>query len=53
MRLLLIILVVITSNGCATYKRQAWTPDGFNYTLSRDRQTGELVDYFGLTWSLK
>lgn len=46
--------------GCETahdagdfYKKQAWTPDSFNYTLERDRNTGDLADYFGLSWSLK
>lgn len=40
--------------GCAAYKHSgALTPDGFNYTISRSRVSGELTDYFGLTWSLK
>ena len=44
---------VLLGNGCATYSKQAWTPDSLNYTISRDRVTGELVDYVGLTWDLK
>lgn len=50
--LLMIVLIIITS-GCETYKKMSWTPDSINYTISRDRQTGELVDYFGISWTLK
>lgn len=43
--------------GCAgfheKYKSQFWTPDSFNYTLQRDRETGDMSDYFGLSWQLK
>lgn len=53
------ILVLITG-GCSTmnsayeaYKRNPLTPDGFNYTLSRDRESNTYADYFGLTWNLK
>lgn len=46
-------LALFSCIGCETYKRQAWTPDGFNYTVSRDRKTGDQTDYFGATWNLK
>lgn len=43
--------------GCAgfheKYKEQVWTPDGFNYTIQRDRRSGDLSDYWGLSWNLK
>ena len=40
--------------GCAQYaKTGPWAPNGVNYTLSRDRNTGELTDYFGVSWQLK
>jgi hypothetical protein len=47
------ILCVIAGGGCASYNNNPLTPDGLNYTLSRDRVSGELVDYVGLTWNLK
>lgn len=52
-KLALAVACLLCLTGCETYKRQVWTPDGFNYTLSRDRQTGDLTDYFGVTWNLK
>ena len=40
--------------GCASYSKTGnWAPNGVNYTLSRDRQSGELTDYFGVSWQLK
>ena len=39
--------------GCQTYRNSPLTPDGFNYTLERDRNTGNIADYFGFTWKLK
>lgn len=58
--ILLASLCLLAMTGCETahdagdfYKKQAWTPDSFNYTLERDRNTGDLADYFGLSWSLK
>mgnify|MGYP006921428238 CR=1 FL=1 len=55
--LLITLCAVVGLTGCAslneTYKAQPWTPDGFNYTLARDRDTGSLCDYWGLSWSLK
>lgn len=53
MKVMILLACVCFLTGCETYKHQAWTPDGFNYTISRDRQTGELVDYFGVSWQLK
>ena len=45
---------LLCCTGCASYsKTGAWAPQGANYTLSRDRQTGDLTDYWGLTWSFK
>lgn len=56
-KLTAICILIVPLAGCASfhekYKEQAWTPDGFNYTLQRDRATGEMSDYFGLTWSFK
>jgi len=52
MKTLLFIVALGLLCGCANdgYKKTGWyAPDGFNYTLSRDRQTGDLTDY----WSLK
>lgn len=55
--LLLILAVIPLLTGCAGFKEkyqaQWWTPESFNYTLQRDRKTGEQSDYFGLSWSLK
>jgi hypothetical protein len=49
-----LLLLAISLAGCAAYRETGhWTPDGFNYTLSRDRQTGDLTDYWGFSWSLK
>jgi len=58
MKLLLLAIIAATAlTGCTGfregYKKQSWTPDGFNYTLSRDRRSGDQTDYFGLNWSLK
>lgn len=50
---LLLLAALFFCAGCETYKKQAWTPDGLNYTLQRDRKTGEMSDYVGLSWSLK
>lgn len=54
---LILIVALATLTGCASlkegYKDQAWTPDGFNYTLQRERDGGAYSDYFGLSWSLK
>lgn len=55
--LLLAIIAIILTTGCATqrdwYKEQGWTPDGFNYTLQRERDGGAFSDYWGLSWSFK
>lgn len=55
--LALLALLVTVGAGCQSmkdaYKSQGWTPDSLNYTLQRDRKTGEQSDYFGLSWSLK
>ncbi len=40
-------------SGCEMYSRNRWTPDGFSYTVERDRRTGDQADYFGLNWNLK
>ena len=53
-----LIGTLFTASGCkdlqAAYsKTGAWAPNGANYTLSRDRETGDLTDYFGLSWQLK
>jgi len=51
---ILYFLIALTLSGCAAYKETGhWTPDSFNYTLSRDRQSGDLTDYWGFSWSLK
>jgi hypothetical protein len=47
------ILVATALTGCAAWKASPWTPDGFSYTVERDRRTGEQADYFGLNWNLK
>lgn len=53
----LLVFVAVGLIGCAglheKYKEAGWTPSGFNYTLQRDRTTGEMSDYFGLSWDLK
>lgn len=51
--LLTALAVVCLGSGCAQYSAQKWTPDGFNYTLQRDRETGDMSDYWGLSWNLK
>lgn len=51
--ILLAGLAIIALTGCQTCREQAWTPDSFNYTLQRDRMTGDVSDYFGLSWNLK
>lgn len=48
-----ILVMAIGLTGCTTYKNQVWTPDSFNYTLARDRVSGEISDYWGLSWNLK
>ncbi len=50
---LLSLSLILLVTGCAAYKRCALTPDSVNYTLSRDRKTGDLTDYFGTSWNLK
>lgn len=54
---LILIVALTTLTGCASfkekYKEQSWTPDSFNYTLQRDRDSDSYSDYFGLSWSLK
>lgn len=57
---ILILCSCVALAGCASvdtaregYKKAGWTPDQFNYTLQRDRHTGDMSDYFGLGWSLK
>lgn len=51
--ILLLALLALITTGCQTYKESRWTPEGFNYTLQRDRKTGDQSDYFGLSWNLK
>lgn len=56
--ILLLALVALFTSGCANlhekYKNSGpLTPSGFNYTLQRDRETGDMSDYFGLSWDLK
>jgi hypothetical protein len=53
-------IIAIMSSGCVAsekaynaYKNCPLTPDGFNYTLSRDRESNTYADYFGFTWNLK
>jgi hypothetical protein len=50
---LLFWALLMLTGGCAAWKRSPWTPDTFNYTISRDRRTGEQVDYLGFGWNLK
>jgi hypothetical protein len=52
-RLLVALAAVLFTAGCETYRNSALTPDGFNYTLERDRNTGNMADYIGFTWKLK
>lgn len=52
-RTTILALAAILFAGCETYKQQVWTPDSFNYTMQRDRTSGEMSDYFGLSWDLK
>lgn len=41
-------------SGCAQYaKTGPWAPNGFNYTIYRDRDTGALQDALGLSWQFK
>lgn len=50
----LLLSAVLFLTGCESYKRTgAWAPDSVNYTLSRERNSGELTDYFGASWQLK
>ena len=51
--LLVVVGAAMGLTGCATYRESPLTPEGFNYTLQRDRQTGDISDYFGLSWNLK
>lgn len=52
---------MLASTGCETYNKMAdgykktgnWAPNGFSYTLQRDRVSGNQSDYFGLSWNLK
>lgn len=57
MKTITCLFLIVLLTGCASfkegYKSQGWTPDGFNYTAQRDRETGDWSDYFGLSWSLK
>lgn len=48
-----LVAIVTIGQGCAAYKESPLTPDGFNYTLQRDRVTGDMSDYFGFSWNLK
>lgn len=51
---LCLLILTLSFSGCAEYaKTGPWAPNGVNYTLSRDRNTGELTDYFGVSWQLK
>lgn len=56
-RIAVLIAVIAIVPGCASfhekYKAQVWTPDSFNYTLQRDRETGDMSDYFGFSWGFK
>lgn len=60
-KLFILLAAVGLFSGCAAMKdaHEAYknsgplTPDGFNYTMERDRKTGDFSDYVGLTWSLK
>lgn len=53
-RIICFALALSSMAGCASYsKTGVWAPNGINYTLSRDRQSGDLTDYWGLTWQLK
>ncbi len=52
-RLCIAMILIPFLVGCAAYSRSRWTPDGFNYTVSRDRRTGDQTDYFGVSWNLK
>lgn len=56
--ILVSVVAALALTGCASvhekYKNSGWyTPESFNYTLQRDRTTGDLSDYFGLSWNLK
>jgi hypothetical protein len=48
-----LVAIVTIGQGCAQYSAQKWTPDSFNYTLQRDRETGDISDYWGASWNLK
>ena len=52
-KLVLLTLFCAALCGCETYSKQKWTPDSFNYTLQRDRTTGDQSDYWGMSWNLK
>ena len=52
----LILISLCLFSGCSTmdYSKTGWyAPNGANYTISRDRQTGDLTDYVGVTWQFK
>ena len=49
-----VTLAAAMLTGCAAYSHTgAWAPNGVNYTIARDRQSGDLTDYVGLSWQLK
>lgn len=51
--MLFLVIAAALSTGCKTYSDQKWTPDSFNYTMQRDRSTGDMSDYWGFSWNLK
>ena len=54
MKRFVLLTLLITLTGCVAYNKTGWwTPDTLNYTLSRDRMTGDLTDYFGASWTIK
>ena len=53
LRLIALLVLIIVANGCETYQKSPLTPDSFNYTLQRDRETGNMSDYVGFSWKLK
>lgn len=57
LKLLALMALAFSMNSCASfrtsYQNCPFTPDSVNYTLERDRNTGELSDYFGASWQLK
>jgi hypothetical protein len=53
-RTVLLTILMALFTGCASYSHTSRLfPDSVNYTLSRDRHTGQETDYFGVSWSLK